>query len=98
MFATIRRYQGQKGTLDDVAQQVQAELVPLLSTQPGFVSYNAINAGNDVAISMTIFRDRAAAEAANKLAADWVKKNIGTQVGAPEVTFGEVVASTNREL
>jgi heme-degrading monooxygenase HmoA len=98
MFATIRRYQGQKGTIHDVAQKVQAELVPMLASQPGFVSYTAVHAGNDVAVSMSVFRDRASAEAANAVATEWVKAHIGPLVGAPEITHGDVVATHAPEL
>jgi heme-degrading monooxygenase HmoA len=98
MFATIRKYQGKPGTINDVAQQVQHEFVPLLSAQPGFVSYTAVHTGNDAVISVSVFQDKAAAEAANKVAAEWVKKHIAPQVGSPETSWGEVVATDNREL
>ena len=98
MIATIRKYQGKQGTINDVAQQVQHEFVPLLSAQPGFVSYTAVHTGNDAVMSISVFTDKAAAEAANKVAAEWVKAHIGGQVGAPEVSWGEVVATDNREL
>ena len=98
MFATIRKYQGKPGTLTDVAQQVQHEFVPLLSTQPGFVSYTAIDTGNDTVMSVSVFQDKAAAEAANRVAAAWVKEHIGSQIGAPEVSWGDVVATNTQEL
>jgi hypothetical protein len=94
MFATVRRYHAQKGTLDEVARKVQAQMVPLLSRQPGFVSYTAIDAGNDVAISISVFTDQATADAANKAAMQWAQQNIAAQVGAPEVLAGPVVASS----
>jgi len=98
MFATIRKYQGKPGTINDVAQQVQHEFVPLLTAQPGFVSYTAIHTGNDAVMSVSVFQDKAAAEAANKVAADWVKQHIGANVGSPDVSYGEVVATDSREL
>jgi heme-degrading monooxygenase HmoA len=98
MFATIRKYQGKPGTIDHVAEQVQHEFVPLLSAQPGFVSYNAIHTGNDAVTSISVFQDRAAAEAANKVAADWVKQHIAPQVGSADVSWGDVVATDSREL
>jgi heme-degrading monooxygenase HmoA len=98
MFATIRKYQGKQGTINDVAQQVQHEFVPLLSSQPGFVSYTAIHTGNDSVVSVSVFQDKAAAEAANKVAAAWVKEHIATHVGSPDVSWGEVVATNSPEL
>ena len=98
MIATIRRYKAQKGTLEEVGQRVQAEFVPLLARQPGFVSYTAVNMGDDNVMSVSVFLDRAAAEAANRAAAEWVKENIGDRVGQPEVTSAEVLATDRVEL
>ena len=97
MFAIIRRYQGKKGSVEGIADQVQTELVPFMSSQPGFVSYTAIDAGNDVAIVVSVFRDKATAEAASKLAIDWVQANL-SDLGKPEITAGTVVGSNLREL
>ena len=93
MFVTIRRYQA-KGSVEDVARRVQKGLIPIVSKQPGFVSYYAINAGNNVALSVSVYQDRAAAEAANKEAAGWVHENLAGLVGNVEVTMGEVIASS----
>lgn len=98
MFATIRRYQGKKGTIDEAGQRVQHELVPVLTSQPGFVSYTAVHTGNDAVTSVSVFRTREAAEAANRVAAEWVKQNLADHVGAPEVSWGDVIASDVREL
>ena len=94
MFATVRRYRGQKGTIGEVARKVQTHLVPLLSRQPGFISYAAIDAGNDVAVSISVFQDSASADAANKIALQWAQQNIAAQVGTPEILTGQVVASS----
>ena len=65
--------------------------MPILVRQRGFVSYHAIDAGHDVAVSVSIYADRAAAEAGNQAAAEWVKKNLaGLIAGGAEVTLGEV--------
>jgi len=93
MFATIRRYQVKKGALAEIAPKVQSGLVPILSRQPGFIAYHAIDGGHDVAISVSIYQDRASADAANAAAADWVKANIAALTGPAEITVGEVVAS-----
>jgi heme-degrading monooxygenase HmoA len=94
MFATIRKYHGQPGTIAAVARRFQEELLPQLSRQPGFVSYNVIEAPGNVGIVVTIFQDRANAEAANKTALEWARQNVAAQVGTPEVTMGEVVVSS----
>jgi heme-degrading monooxygenase HmoA len=93
MFATIRRYQGKPGNTEEVIRRVQQGLIPMLTIQRGFVSYHAIDAGNDVAISVSIYADRAAAEAANQSATSWVKQNLRDLVVPGDVTVGEVRAS-----
>ena len=94
MFATIRRYQVKPGSTADVGQRVQQGLIPLLAKQAGFVSYHALDAGNDVAVSVSLYQDRAAAEAANKTAASWVQVNLSGLIGNAEVTVGEVIAQS----
>src|SRR5262249_61706858 len=82
MYATIRKYQGKQGTINDVAQQVQHEFVPLMTAQPGFVSYTAVHTGNDAVISVGVFKDRADTHAANKVAADCAKQHLAAQDAA----------------
>jgi hypothetical protein len=90
MFTTIRRYQVKKsGQAAEVGRRAERGLVPILSRQPGFVSYSLIDAGQDVELSISVFVDRSAADAANRVAASWVKDNLGDLVGAPDVTMGE---------
>ena len=94
MFATIRRYKGTPGQTDETIRRVQAGLVPILTRQRGFVSYHAIDAGHDVAVSVSIYTDRAAAEAGNQAAMEWVKQNLAGQIaGGAELTLGEVRVS-----
>lgn len=90
MFATIRRYQGQPGHTEEVLRRVQLGLIPMLTIQRGFVSYYAIDAGDDVALSVSIYADRASAEAANQSVTSWVRMNLGDLVGPADVTLGEV--------
>jgi len=95
MFATIRRYSVKPGSLKDIAQKVQSQLVRELARQPGFISYHAIDAGNNVAISVSLYQDRASADAANKAVAQWVQQQIMPLSGpATDVAIGEVVASS----
>ncbi len=99
MFATIRRYTVKPGSMKDVAQQVQNGLVSIVSKQPGFISYHALDAGNNVAISVSLYHDRAAADAANKAAALWVQQHIAPLTGAAkEVIVGEVIASSTAKV
>ena len=97
MFVTIRRYQV-KGSMQEVGNRVQKGLIPIVSKQPGFHSYHAIDAGSNVALSVSVYDNRAAAEAANKAAAQWVHGNLSGLVGNVEVTMGEVLASAGEPV
>lgn len=97
MFVTIRRY-NVKGSMQEVSTRVQKGLIPMLSKQPGFVSYQAIDAGNDVALSVSVYQNRGAADAANKAAASWVQQNLGGLVSNVEITMGDVTASSTQSV
>lgn len=91
MYASIRRYQTSAGAAGELMQRVNQGFVPIISQAPGFVAYYAVDAGNDVVASVSVFRDHAGAEESNQMAADWVKGNIASLVsGSPEVTAGAV--------
>jgi ketosteroid isomerase-like protein len=93
MFAAIRRYQGTPGQTAETIRRVRTGLVPILSKQPGFHAYHAIEAANDVAVSVSIYESRAAADAANRAAASWVNDNLAGLVGPVDLTVGEVAVS-----
>jgi uncharacterized protein len=92
MFTTMRRYHvKQPGQAAEVGRRVERGLLPILTQQSGFVSYAAVDAGGDVAVSVSVYADRNAAEAANQAAASWVKENLADLVGPAEVTMGEQI-------
>jgi hypothetical protein len=94
MYISIRRYKTESSA--EVTRPVQEEFVPLISKAPGFVAYYAIEAGDDVWASVSIFDTQAQAEDSNRVAAEWVKKAVASLVGPPEVTAGKVVAHKMR--
>ncbi len=91
MYAAIRRYTIQSGTLSEVAQRAQQGFVPLVSQIPGFVGYYGIDAGNNVVVTISIFQDQAGEEESTRRAANWVRQNVAEFIqGGVEVTTGEV--------
>ena len=93
MYLSIRRYKTKSSA--EFTRRVQAEFIPLISKTPGFVAYYAIEAGDDVWASVSIFDTQAQAEDSNRVGADWAK-NTGLTGGPPEVTAGKVVAHKMR--
>ena len=97
MFVTIRRYQGKPGQIDETVSRVKSGLLPILTRQAGFKSYTAVDAGNDVAVSVSAYESRTAAESANQVAASWVQSNLGDLVGQADVLMGEALLSATTE-
>src|SRR5438067_1626757 len=97
MFLTIRRYQGRPGQTQETVSRVKAGLLPILTRQPGFASYTAVDAGSDVAVSVSTYENRAAADAANQAAASWVQSNLGDIIGQAEVILGESLVAATAE-
>ena len=92
MYASIRRYQVDPGSVDEVVKRAEEGFMPIVAEVPGFSAYYIVNAGDGVVASFSVFEDQAGAEESNRLAADWVKDNLAPLVtGPPEVTAGEVV-------
>jgi hypothetical protein len=90
-YGFVWRYACKPGDAREVAKRIGEALVPLLSSMPGFASYEAIDAGAGNALSFSAFVDRATAEAANRRALAWVKESLAAFVPmAPEVAFGEI--------
>jgi hypothetical protein len=92
MEATVRRYDGITNPAE-IGRRVAEEFVPLLKELPGFVSYYWVDAGEGVMVSMSVFEDRASADASNERAAAWVTDNAAEMMpNPPQVTAGTVVA------
>ena len=92
MYGTVRRYEGITDTAE-AGRRVAEQFVPLLKEIPGFVAYHWVDAGNGIMASMTVYEDRASAEASDEKAAAWVRENAqDLYTNPPEVTHGEVVA------
>jgi hypothetical protein len=92
MHAVIRRYEGaDQNRVKDAMRQVDAEMVPILKKVPGFLGYYALDAGNGVVASISLFETREGAAASTREAADWVAKNLRDVISqSPQVTEGEV--------
>ena len=94
MFAVIRRYNVHEGMTRRMLQRVNADFAPLMSRIRGLVAYYAIDGGDNTVATVSVFTDRYGAEESNRVAADWVAKNIARMVRtAPVIVMGEVGAS-----
>ena len=88
MYTVIRRYQGvQDGA--EVARRAVEEFAPQLSEQPGFQGYWAVDAGDGVLATITVFETEEAAANSSAAAASWIQGNIANLVpNPPQITAG----------
>ena len=94
MYIAVRQYKVKPGSIDEIVRRASEGYVPLIGQVSGFIAYYAVDAGNDLAFTVSIFQDQAGADASTRLAADWVKQNLAALVeGPPEITAGEANVS-----
>ena len=94
MHVSIRRYGLlTREPVEKVLQGIREGFIPIIKDQPGFLAYYALGSGDGTFTSISIFEHRAGAEKSNKMAVDWVGKNlINTLPTSPEIIVGEVGA------
>jgi hypothetical protein len=76
MFASIRRYSLGQGSIEDLTRRVDEGFAEQISGQPGFVSYEFIDCGNDEIMTVSTFRDADGAEASREMAQRWTDENL----------------------
>jgi hypothetical protein len=94
MYASVRHYKMGTGSIDALMHRVDEEFAPAISQESGFVAYFAVATGDATLETVSIFHDKAAAEASNELASDYVRENLGDfALTRIEVSGGEVFVS-----
>lgn len=88
MYTVIRRYEG-AGDSAEVCRRVVAEFGPMLREWPGFQGYWALDAGDGVLATITVFESEAEALESTAAAAAWVRENLPEVAEIPpQVTAG----------
>jgi hypothetical protein len=94
MYASLRTYRVGSGSIDALMHRVDRDFAEALSQEPGFVSYQAIDTGHQMIMTVSVFETADQAEASNALAAEWVADDLAdfnlTRVG---VIAGEAMVS-----
>lgn len=76
MFVTIRRYRLIEGSLDELVQRVEEGFTEQIRAQPGFQSYQFMDCGEGVVMTISMFREAREAEGARDLAQRWTAENL----------------------
>jgi Antibiotic biosynthesis monooxygenase len=96
MYASVRKYSVDPERVDELMHRVDERLAPGLVEMPGFVAYQAIDAGVDRAgegtvFAVTICSDREAADRSAEIAAEFVRDELGEmEVDRLEAATGAV--------
>jgi hypothetical protein len=94
MFASIRTYRIQRGSVEEVMHRVDRDLADAFAREPGFVSYEVVMTGERTLASITTFHERDQAEASNQLAAEWVADELADfEVERMGIVSGPVMVS-----
>lgn len=89
MYVSIRRYEIDPASGDEILRRVEEGFVPIISNAPGFTAYYG-TVTDGIACSVSVFEDQAGAEESNRMAADWVKTVAHLFPNRPQTTAGEV--------
>jgi hypothetical protein len=73
MNAAIRKYSIKPQFMSEVIQRIQGEFVPIVSREPGFIAYYALQVGTNDMLTISVFSTHAGAEGSTPLALEWVK-------------------------
>ena len=91
MYVVIRSYAGQGASeLFDALAEREDEVKGIISTVPGFVSYEAFRS-NGGGQTVTVCEDKAGTDESSQRAADWVRENVDVTVDPPAITEGNTI-------
>jgi hypothetical protein len=94
MFATARTYRVAAGSIDAVMHRVDRDFAEALSREPGFMTYQALEIGDDTIMTISVFSTLEQAQASNELAARWVMEELDDfDIERVGVSGGEVMVS-----
>jgi hypothetical protein len=99
MYASVRKYSTDAERVDELMHRVDERFAPRLEKMPGFVAYQAIDAGVDRAgegtvLTITICSDREAADRSAEIASEFVRDELGEiEVERLEAATGAVSVS-----
>lgn len=95
MYAAICKYSIKPQFMHEVMQRIQGEFLHIISREPGFTAYYALQVRNNEVLTISVFETQAQAEGSTPLAFAWVNKNLaGFVQGEPETTVGRVFGSS----
>jgi hypothetical protein len=94
MFASVRCYFVHRLPTTELVRRVAEDFAARIGARPGFVSYEFIDGGGGDAVSISVFRQAAQAEASRELARRWTEERLqDLELTITESLHGEIVIS-----
>ena len=95
MFASVRRYRLESGSIDDLLHLVDTDFAETVQEMDGFMEYQVVECGNGEIVTITTFKDRRRAEESMEMAADWVRDTLSRRFDLTRLEgfVGEVAIS-----
>ena len=91
-YGTVRRWKLQPGKMNEALGLFRSQLLPLLSSTPGFVNVAILESGPDEFLSLGAWRDHASAQEATRHLMAFIQEHAGNVVvGPPEMLDGEIL-------
>jgi hypothetical protein len=98
MFASMRRYRLERGTMTDLSRAIDEDFAERLAAQPGFVSYEFLDCGLGEFMTFSIFVTLEQAEASRELARRWAEDHRDAfDFPRTEAAHGEIVVGRAAE-
>ena len=93
-FASVRCYALRSGSVAELMHIDDGAFADRIAEMDGFEAYHALDCGGGEVASVSLFRDRPAAEEADELALQFVRRELGEfDIERTEVIGGEVLVS-----
>jgi hypothetical protein len=93
-FASIRRYRLRSGSVGDLMHVVDDVFAGRIEAMDGFEAYHALDCGGGEILSLSLFRDQAAAEESDERALEFVRDGLeGFDLERTQVVGGRIAVS-----
>ena len=94
MHTSVRKYKVAPEQMEELIRRVDESFAPRVEAMPGFVSYELLDCGYGIVLTISTCQDREAAERSVELAADFVGDELADlEIERVEATIGEVGVS-----
>jgi heme-degrading monooxygenase HmoA len=91
--ARIAVFTFKPGSVNEVANKAEQEVLPMLQLRPGFITYTLVKTGDDTIVSFSMWETKRQAEEANRVTGEWVHKNLNRVLVSVDRYIGDVAFS-----